>query len=71
MIDTNILEEVLLAYLRSSKQVRLTDCKIEELTDTNKYTISFNVDKTFDSTLVQPLNQFFEFFKNEKQEKKR
>jgi len=66
MIDKQteiIIEEVLLGYLRSSKQIDLSNCDIEENDKTKTYTLTFTVDKDFGVTLSNSLNnQFLDFF---------
>lgn len=57
-------EEVLLAYLRSSKKIKLANT-VKEDTDVNtKLVLTFEVDKDFGVTLFNNLNnQFSAFFK--------
>ncbi len=66
MIDKQteiIIEEVLLGYLRSSKQIELGSCDVDETDSSKTYTLKFKVDKDFGVTLSNPLNnQFLEFF---------
>lgn len=52
-----VLEEILLAYLRTSKKINLANIEIAEVNDTqDRYTVTFVVDKDFGNTLMRPLN---------------
>lgn len=58
------VEEVLIAYLRSSKDVRIQKVNIEEDGQVKKLTISFDVAKDFGVAFITSLdNQFSAFFK--------
>lgn len=62
--DLIFLEEILLGYLRSSKKISLRGFDKSSYEKTDAYTLVFEVDKDFASTLVNSLdNQFSEFFK--------
>lgn len=63
-----MIEEILLGYLRSSKQVALEDCKIDDKDSKSKiYTLTFKVDNDFGVTLANALsNQFSNFFNSKK-----
>lgn len=62
--DLIFLEEMLLGYLRSSKKISLKGYDKTSSEKTDSYTLVFEVDKDFGSTLVNNLNnQFADFFK--------
>jgi hypothetical protein len=58
-----LVEEVLIAYLRSSKDVKIEKVNIEENDKVKKLTISFDVNKDFGVAFITSLdNQFSAFF---------
>jgi len=58
-----LIEEVLLAYLRNSKQIKIEQATIEENENNRKVSLVINVDKNFGVTLINNLdNQFSAFF---------
>ena len=69
MIDPQtelMIEEVLLGYLRSSKQIKLEECEGVDVGRSKIYTLKFVVDQDFAITLAKPLtNKFLEFFNSE------
>lgn len=63
--DAIYLEEVLIAFLKSSKKVKILDCD-KDTGDTTKLCVTFEVENDFGSTLVNGLdNKFAQFFNNE------
>lgn len=58
------LEEVLLAYLRSSKKIQLAKLEVDKSENQSQYTIVFKVDNDFPGNLTKDMgNPFFDFFK--------
>lgn len=64
--DLILIEEILLGYIRSSKKITLKsyDKTSDEKNDT--YTLVFEVNKDFGSTLVNNLDNIFSEFFNKK-----
>ena len=52
-------EEILLAYLRSSKKIRLAKLQVEEASGKTQYTVKFEVDKGFPGSLTSALHDPF------------
>ena len=64
MKEEIFIEEVLLAYLRSSKKIKLANTVKEDADVNTKLVLTFEVDKDFGFTLFNNLNnQFSAFFK--------
>lgn len=64
--DEVYLEEVLLAFLRSSEKIRSVEANKNERESDIEFTVKFKLDKSFDQAFTScPTNQFLEFFKHE------
>lgn len=65
--DEIMLEELLLGFLRSSPKIKLSTFQEEDGSVNKKYTLVFDVDKDFGSTLINSLdNTFASFFEKNK-----
>lgn len=53
------LEEILLAYLRSSKKIKLAKLDVEDAGDTTQYIVRFEVDSGFPGNLTSQIGNPF------------
>tara|TARA_R110002074_G_scaffold402324_1_gene607061 strand:+ start:133163 stop:133405 length:243 start_codon:yes stop_codon:yes gene_type:complete len=53
------LEEVLLAYLRSSKKIKLAKLHVADAGDTTQYTVRFEVSDGFPGNLTRQISDTF------------